>query len=207
MRSLVFPLSFLLCFGTFAFAQETARMTGGVGFGFTTSVGSTSANLDNTGWNAAGGIGVNATPYFGVMADVGFNYLAANKAALTSLGADNGNVGLLTAMLDPVVHVMPHHRVDVYFTGGGGVIHQGEVINAPYLTTSPVSNPFFGVYSANQALAAYTHNVTKPGYDVGAGVAFGSVWHAKMFAEARYYHMFSTGSHTDFIPVTFGFRW
>jgi hypothetical protein len=55
-------------------------------------------------------------------------------------------------------------------------------------------------------LASYS--VNKPGVDVGAGVAVGTRWHGKVFAEARWDHIFIGGNrHVDYVPVTFGFRW
>jgi hypothetical protein len=52
-----------------------------------------------------------------------------------------------------------------------------------------------------------SYSVNKPGLDVGAGVAFGSKWGGRFFAEARYVHIYSgAGYHTDCPPVTFGFR-
>jgi hypothetical protein len=52
------------------------------------------------------------------------------------------------------------------------------------------------------------YSVIKPGYDVGVGLAFGAPWHGKVFAEARYAHVFDNNRFfTNYIPVTFGFRW
>jgi hypothetical protein len=40
------------------------------------------------------------------------------------------------------------------------------------------------------------------------GVAFGTKWHGKLFAEARYVHVFTNNNmRADYVPVTFGFRW
>ncbi|HEX4273737.1 MAG TPA: hypothetical protein VHZ74_00205 [Bryobacteraceae bacterium] len=47
----------------------------------------------------------------------------------------------------------------------------------------------------------------KPGSDIGAGIEFGTIKHGKLFAETRYDHMFLNNGHTDFVPVTLGFRW
>ena len=42
----------------------------------------------------------------------------------------------------------------------------------------------------------------------GAGVSFGTKWHVKFYAEARYHRMFlGNDRHADLLPVTFGFRW
>jgi hypothetical protein len=50
--------------------------------------------------------------------------------------------------------------------------------------------------------------VNKPGFNAGMGVALGTKWHGKVFAEARYVHVFlNNGQRGDYVPVTFGFRW
>jgi len=70
-------------------------------------------------------------------------------------------------------------------------------------------NPFFGffptVVPATQILSSYS--VNKPDVDVGAGIALGTKWHGKFFAEAKYDRIFMGTFHTDYVPVSFGFRW
>ncbi len=119
---------------------------------------------------------------------------------LASSGFYSGSVHVFTATVDPVVHLNPKGHVDVYAIGGAGLFRQSEDFGRSALTAGNVSNPLFSSAMGN-------YSVIKPGYDVGAGVAFGTRFHGKVFAEARYNHMFNTNSHTDFIPVTFGFRW
>ena len=54
-------------------------------------------------------------------------------------------------------------------------------------------------FGANQILSAYS--VNKPGFDVGGGVAFGAWGHGKIFAEAKWDHVFlMTGFHIDYLP-------
>ena len=52
-------------------------------------------------------------------------------------------------------------------------------------------------------------SVNKPGANIGAGFAFGTKWHAKFYAEARWNHVFGAygGPRMDYVPVTFGVRW
>lgn len=56
-------------------------------------------------------------------------------------------------------------------------------------------------------MVAASYSVNKPGVDVGAGVEFGSKWHGNFFAEARYNRIYTNPFPTDYVPVTFGFRW
>ena len=78
------------------------------------------------------------------------------------------------------------------------------------IATVTAFDPWFGFYPANvvtnQVIGSY--GVYKGGVNGGAGIAFrlGSS-RAKVFAEARYHHMFTQRIDSSFIPVTFGIRW
>jgi hypothetical protein len=210
MKSTAFAFLILSITGGLSYGQtESSRFTFDLGAGFTETVGSTRTQLDKTGYNVAGGAGYNFTKNLGVMVDLGYTSLGINGATLATFGAPGGNVGIFTALVDPVVHLSPFHHVDVYFTGGGGMFRQRQEFTAPEVATAEAYNPFFGFYPVSVGITqAYnSYSVVKPGYDSGAGIEFGSRWHGKFFAEAHYYHMFNTGTHTDFIPCTFGFRW
>jgi hypothetical protein len=71
-------------------------------------------------------------------------------------------------------------------------------------------NPFFGFYQfgvpTTEILGSYS--LVKPGVNGGAGLAFGSKWSGKFYAEARYNRIcMNNNLHTDYVPATFGFRW
>ena len=126
------------------------------------------------------------------------------------LGVPGGDIHVFSATLDPIVHLTPHGHFDLYVTGGGGLYHMYQEFTQPTVATAFGFNPFFGYYSglvpATQVLSSYS--VNKPGVDIGAGVALGTKWHGKFFAEARYNRIFMTnGFHADYVPVSFGFRW
>jgi len=189
-------------------AQEGSPFTFDFGGGFTQPVGNTGRHLDE-GWNIGGGAGFNFGPYVGAKIDVGYNSFGINSATLNNIGFPGGGVHIFSATLDPIVHVNPHGHVDVYVIGGGGLYHRYQEFTAPSVATVTGFDPFFGFFTAavptTQVLRSYT--VNKPGVDIGAGIAIGTRWHGKFFAEARYNHMFLRSGHTDYIPVTFGFRW
>jgi hypothetical protein len=188
--------------------QETQRFTFGLGAGFTTPVGNTGRFLDD-GWNIQGGGGVNFSPYFGTMLNLNYNSMGVNSTTLGNLGFPGGGVHIFSATIDPIVHLNPHGRVDVYVTGGGGIYHDSQDFTTPGAATVTVSNGFFGAFPVGvpvtNVVSSYT--VNKPGIDVGAGIALGNKWHGKFFAEARYNRIFMGQFHTDYVPVTFGFRW
>ncbi len=188
-------------------AQETSHFAFEVGGGFTTPVGNTGRYLDE-GWNAGGGFGVNFNSYVGALIDLNYNSMGINGTTLQNIGVPGGGVHIFSATLDPIVHLTPRSHFDLYVTGGGGLYHRIEDFTAPTVATVAGYNPFFGFYAvgvpANQVLASYSSN--KPGIDAGVGIAFGSKWHGKFFAEARYNRVIAN-YHSDYVPVTFGFRW
>ncbi len=85
-----------------------------------------------------------------------------------------------------------------------------QAFTAPSVATVYGFVPFLGLYPtavpATTILSSYS--VNKPGVDVGIGFAVGTKWHGKLFAEAKYDRMFYNNYfHTDYLPVTFGYRW
>jgi hypothetical protein len=143
------------------------------------------------------------------MIDLGYNSFGINSATLANLGVPDGDLHVFSATLDPTVHLNPRGHLDVYVTGGGGIYHRYQEFTAPTVTTITGFYPFFGFYPVavpvNQVLASYS--VNKPGTDIGAGIALGTRWHGKFYAEARYNRIYMGEFHTDYVPVTVGFRW
>jgi len=197
---------FLAC--SYLGAQEVPRFTGDIGGGFTQPVGNTGRNL-NEGWNVQGGFGVNFSAYVGAQIDLGYDRMNLNSFALNSVGTPGGDVQIFSATLDPIVHLNPKGHVDVYLTGGGGEYHWYQEFTQPTVATVSAFDPLFGFYPVNvaatQVLGSYS--VNKPGVDAGAGIALGTRFHGKVFAEARYTRIFFSNGHADYLPVTFGFRW
>lgn len=198
--------AFLSC--TYVSAQEVPRFTGQISGGFTQPVGTTGNNL-NEGWNIQGGFGVNFSPYVGAMIDLGYNRFNLSSFALNSVGTPGGDVQIFSATLDPIVHLNPRGHLDFYLVGGGGEYHWYQEFTQPAIATVVTYNPFFGYYQVdvpgNQILGSYS--VNKPGVNGGAGIALGTRFHGKIFAEARYTRIFFSNGHADYIPVSFGFRW
>jgi hypothetical protein len=190
-------------------AQEFPRFSFDLGAGFTQPVGNTERNLDR-GWNVSAGAGLDFTSYLGAMVHADYTSLGINSGTLNNLGFPGGNVNIFSASLDPIVHLTGHRPVDIYITGGGGLYHVTQEFTQPSTATFTAFDPFFGFYQfstpSTEILSSYT--VNKPGVDIGAGIGLGG-WHGgKFFAEARYHRIFmGNDRHTDYVPVTFGFRW
>ena len=207
MKSVIF--SAIAVMASFACAnaqEESSHLAVQVGAGFTQGVGRTGTYTD-TGWNISTGVGYNFNAYVGALVDVNVNAMGITPATLNGLGAPTGNLTSFSATLDPIVHLMPHGHFDVYVTGGGGEFRLAQWFQQPVTTPLGVgSSPILFRNSSSEAL--YSDSVNKPGYDVGIGIAMGTKWRGKFYAEAKYDHVFLNGFlHTDYLPVTFGFRW
>lgn len=208
MKGVLIASCSILILGFSANAQETSSIAFQVSGGFTTTVGNTARYLDN-GWNLQGGIGYNFSPWVGALVDLGYNDMGINSTTLNNLGFPGGGVHVFSATLDPIVHLTPRRHFDLYVTGGGGLYHRFQDFTAPTVQTGFGCQPFFGcgpVAFGGTAILA-SSSVNKPGIDAGAGIAFGTKWHGKVFAEARYDRIFMGNFHTDYVPVSFGFRW
>ncbi len=184
--------------------EESSHFAFHIGAGFTLGVGRT-GTFPDTGWNTSLGFGYNFNSYVGAMINVNDSTLGINSTTLSTIGVPGGNINMLTATLDPVIHLTPRSHFDLYVTGGGGMFRRYQDFSAPTVDAVYGFNHFFGFYPATEILSSYS--VIKPGVDVGVGVALGTKWHGKFYAEAKYDHMYNGFQRTDFVPVTFGFRW
>lgn len=184
-------------------AQETPKLALSAGAGFSTPVGNTGSNLD-MGWNIRGGAGYNFSPYFGALIDVSYDSMGVTSTQLANLGYGGGNLNVFSVTLDPIIHLNPKGHADVYVTGGGGYFRQEQQFTQPGVATG--FSPFFGFYPYGTNIIVSDYSVNKPGIDGGVGIALGSKWGGKFFAEARYVRVFTGTYHTDYVPVTFGFR-
>ncbi len=200
---------FLLVAAT-AFAQnEIPRFTFNIGGGFTNPKGPLGSRTD-MGWNVGAGAGVNLNSYVSLTGQFGFNDLGINQNTLAGLNFPDGAVHVTSVTLEPIVHLVPRSPVDVYVTGGGGLYHMTQEFTQPALASTIGFDPFFGFYPAavpvSQVLSSYS--VNKPGFNGGVGIAFGTRWHGKVFAEARWTRVVTGNNrYLDYLPVSFGFRW
>ncbi len=205
MRSFAFlTVVGILTMGS-AYAQEVQKYEIDVGGGFDRSLGASAYDLDN-GWNVEGGVGYNFDRALGARVDLGYNGLGITGTELSNIGVPSGEMHIFSATLDPVFHLMPFHHFDFYAIGGGGVYHVSDDFSSGAVNV-PGASPFFGYYPG--ASGVFTNYVVnRPGFDVGAGFAFGQSLHGRFFAEAKWNHVFlSNNYHIDYLPVTFGFRW
>jgi len=210
MTKVLLPLAFT-CLTATAIGQ-TPRFTGSIGGGFTVPTFDISTRL-NTGWNVAGGLGVNLNSTVGVNLNFMFNDLPINQTTLNAQQVPDGTVRVWGFTLDPIVHLSGNseRRTDFYLTGGGGIYHRTIEFTQPAIASVTVFDPYFGIiYPANigvnQVIASRTN--IKGGLDIGGGVTFRlGQGNTKLFAEAKYHHIYTRNTPTTLLPVTFGIRW
>ena len=185
-------LIFLIVFPAAAqwrhFGEEPVRPTGFFGVGFSTPVNPVARNLDG-GWNLAGGVGI-VKKYVGVMLDATFSDFGINRSTLRRERADGGSQRYWAITVDPVVHVNPRGPVDFYLTGGGGLYSQ--------VTDFRVRG--------NRGDFTFSNSIYKPGVNGGAGFSFRPDRRSqiKIFLEARFHHMYTSGSGSSYVPITLG---
>lgn len=210
MKRASIVLSLALSLGGAAFAQEFPRFAFNLGAGFTSPTATAGDRLDQ-GWNAEAGAGVNLHPNLGLKVDFRYNSFGINSGTLNALGFPGGDGRLWSLTLDPVVHLNPRGPVDLYLTGGGGLYHWNQQFTRPATATFTGFDPYLGIFyptavPVTQVISSYS--VYKPGWDGGAGLAFGTRWNAQVYAEARFSRMvFGNDRYVDTVPVSFGIRW
>jgi hypothetical protein len=203
--------AFFFCAGLIAAsasAQEYPKVSFEFGGGVTVPAGATD-NYTRRGWNAGGGLIFNFSSRVGAGINVGFDALPISTPAVSALGISGGHVDVMHATLDPVFHLTPRGRFDFYLTSGGGYfrVFRGLAAGQARPTTAFIPSLGFGPPIHGAVPIPMTYSVNKPGFDVGGGVAVGAIGRGKVYAEARWEHVFINGGHLDLLPVTLGLRW
>jgi hypothetical protein len=178
------------------FGSDEARPAAYFGVGFASPVNPVARQLD-TGWSLAGGVGV-TTNYLGVMLDATFADFGLNHTTLNRVGVPRGDEKYWAVTVNPIFHVNQRGPVDFYVTAGGGLYSR--------ITEFRGGSDFGGPFSRRNDLLA-SDTLYKPGVNGGAGFAFNLGYsRVKIFAEARFHHMFTRDAGASFIPVTVGVR-
>lgn len=191
------------------FAQSL--LTFSIGGGPTVPAKYSSRRFD-TGYNLTAGLGIHPVRAFGIMAEFGFNNMGITRSALDRVGVPGGSGRIYSVTLNPMVHLNPRGRFDVYLTGGGGYYRRTIEFTEPSSAIATGFDPFYGIFfpvevPTTNVLGSYSQN--KAGINGGAGIAIrlGQDSRSTIFAESRYHYIYTTPVRTAMIPVTFGFRW
>lgn len=192
-------------------AQNTNKFTWHFGGGFTEPVDNASNRFER-GYNILAGAGVNFTPRFGLLGEFNYNDMDLTRSALTAAGVPDGSGRIYSFTANPIFRFNPRGRLDAYVIGGGGYYRRTVEFTQPTTTVVTAFDPFYGVFfpaeiPVNQVLGSFSQN--KGGLNAGAGVTFSihQDSNTKIFAEARYHHIWTTPIQTSYLPVTFGLRW
>jgi hypothetical protein len=146
-----------------------------------------------------------------LMGQFDYNRMDINDGTLTELGIPGGNTSVWSVTLNPMIRINPRGRFGMYLIGGGGVYHRTIQFTQPTVVTTPVFDPFFGVFypvsfSATEVTDQFTQ--TKAGVNGGLGLEWKlGERRTSFYAEARYHQMYTSPRATTYVPVTFGFRW
>jgi hypothetical protein len=179
------------------FGERPAPLTGFSGVGVSAPTNPVASRL-NTGWNLAAGIGV-TRGYVGIMLDGMVTGFGINRDALMRVGARRGSQTYWAVTVDPIFHVNERGPVDFYITGGAGLYSR----ITKYRAASGLVGQDLGQYDLISS-----ETVSRPGVNGGAGFScrLGGRSNVKVFAEARYHHMFTRGPGASVVPVTIGVR-
>ena len=185
------------------------RVTFDVGAGFSFPTGQLGGHT-KTGFNFVASAGPRLNSRFSANLDFGLHYFNVknsfeNEGVNLSLGAV---ARIWTLTINPAYQFLRREKFSSYATGGYGLYNRQLKIPFPDPIPMVACEAFWDAcISSSPGGAFVTGNInpTKGGYNVGGGMNFGS--HTKFFVEARYHHMFTSDSPTQFIPLTFGVRW
>ncbi len=182
-----------------------------VGGGPTAPVNPTAARF-NTGYNITAGVGFHPIRAAGVMAEFGFNDMGINNSALSKIGVPNGSGRIYSATLNPMIHLMPRKRTDLYVIGGGGFYRRTIEFTQPSSAIATGFDPFYGVFfpveiPTTTVLGSFSQNKAGINGGMGISVRLGEDKRSSFYAESRYHYIYTTPIRTSMIPVTFGFRW
>ena len=182
-----------------------------VGGGPTAPINPTAARL-NTGYNITAGVGFHPIRAAGVMAEFGFSDLGINSSALTRIGVPDGRGRIYSATLNPMFHLMPRRRADLYLIGGGGYYRRTVEFTEPSSAIATGFDPFYGAFfpvevPTTRVLGSFSQNKAGVNGGMGLSVRLGEDKRSSFYAEARYHYIYTNPIRTAMIPITFGFRW
>lgn len=157
----------------------------------------------NGGANFQIGGGYNFSPREGFVLEFMDSGLGVTDTALQANGATNAHADVWGITLNPIWRFRISGPVGGYLIGGGGYYQRDIWYDQPATVFVPTFN---GGFNATGTQRVYQDDGTG-GVNVGAGLTWNVGWGAKFFVEARYHYILTSGSTTQIIPITIGFRW
>ena len=152
------------------------------------------------GSNFTVGGGYNFTQRTGLVLEFMQSDLDLTDQNLAEHSANDGSASVWGVTLGPIWRYKISGVMGGYIIGGGGYYEREEKYSQ-----GPFGYPYyFGYHPAGYVTRDYDD---AGGVNLGLGFTFNVGWGTKLFVEARYHYIFTPGTGTQVIPVTFGFRW
>src|SRR2546423_7021997 len=146
-RILILSLCLIFLSGIWLAQNERGfKAGGGAGFGAGFTVPTNRAgNSLNTGLNLNARGGYNFSQFFALDLDFTYNHNDLNSAALARFNEPDGNVGMLSITLNPVIRFASRRsRAQPYATAGFGLYRRNLTLTEPSTVSTVACDPFFG---------------------------------------------------------------
>jgi hypothetical protein len=169
------------------------------GGGPTAVAGNTDNTLEN-GYNFTVGTGYNFSPRTGFVFEFMNSGFDLTDQTLRSHNAVDGDASVWAVTLNPIWRFRIAGPVGGYIIGGGGFYQREERFREP-------GTVFFHNGFSEQGLEDVHEFDNTGGVNAGVGLTWNVGWGTKFYVEARYHYVFTAGTPTQLVPVTFGFRW
>jgi opacity protein-like surface antigen len=169
------------------------------GGGPTPVVGAAKSQLTD-GYNFNVGFGYNFSPRIGLDLEFLDAGLGVTQAAMDQNNAVDGDAHIWSVTLNPIYRFRLGGPFGAYIIGGGGYYELDE----RFTEQVQFFDPFFATVDGLEDI--YQHK-SAGGLNAGAGLTWNLGWGTKLYLEARYHYIFTSGGNTQIVPVTIGFRW
>lgn len=201
----------LILLGSAATAYAQSPFSISFGGGPSIPTNPTGARFNN-GFNLSAGVGFHPSRAAGIMAEFGYFDMGINRNALDRIGVPGGNGRIISATLNPMIHLMPKGRVDAYLIGGAGYYRRTIEFTKPSSAIRTAFDPYYGIFfplevPTTSVLGSFSQNRTGINGGMGLSIRLGEDKRSSFYAESRYHYIFTSPVRTSMIPVTFGFRW
>jgi len=162
------------------------------------------SNSDLTsGSNFEFGGGYNFSPQAGWVLEFMNDRLGVSDSAIQRDGAIDGDAYVWGVTLNPIWRFRITGPIGGYLIGGGGYYNREERFDVPVQVFVPTFHGGF-FETGTETDRQYTD---AGGVNIGGGLTWNFGWGTKLFVEARYHYIFTSGKATQIVPVTFGLRW
>lgn len=161
-------------------------------------------NQITSGANFVMGAGYNFTPQTGFVVEYMNSDLGVTDANLQANGAVSGGATVWGVTLNPIYRFRIDGPIGGYIIGGGGYYERDEYFD------QPVSFTFinhFGQTVNGTGTERITQTTGAGGVNLGVGMTWNIAHGTKFFSEVRYHCLFTNGTATQILPITFGLRW